>query len=53
MSSRPIRSPEALPLELHLLNEHEGQYAEDLMQLEDLGLEMRHALLHVDGAEHK
>jgi hypothetical protein len=48
--TRPDRSPEALPLELHLLNKH-GLSADQATALNDNALEMRHALLHADEAE--
>lgn len=48
--SQIIRSPEYLDLELHLMNEHSIS-ASETMQLEDLGLQIRHALLHANEKE--
>lgn len=52
MPDKPIRSPGALPLELHLISPRHNVGSDDSMALEDLGLEMRHTLLHADGADH-
>jgi hypothetical protein len=44
---KPIHSPEYLSLELHLINEHNIS-ASETTELEDLGLEIKHGLLHYD-----